>query len=333
MSMAFNQSLAMMTVLFFGLAGEIQADDISRKASFEPVITRGLQYIAKDGQKWIDSKKCVTCHEVTYMLWSYREAQIAGFKVDEEKLQEWTTWSYDWKSWFNNNRELKQEEAHANNPETLALFILSKTSPEEGESWKQQYVQHIIAAQLESGLWKAGGQLPMQKRPLPETQEVTTAWNLLAIIESGVKSPQVDESLKKGLDAFGDVKAGISTEWWATRYIIERKIGSKEKAEIFLQGLIERQLKDGGWGWLVAEESDALGTGLALFALSHADKNMSESINKAQNFLKNSQQTDGRWKVKSTLKRNRDKVTFNTSVWGSSWAVIGLSRTLSLDEN
>ena len=56
------------------------ADDAVRAA-----IERSLPFIQTEGQKWIDEKKCVTCHQVPFMVWSLNAAADRGIVLDERK--------------------------------------------------------------------------------------------------------------------------------------------------------------------------------------------------------------------------------------------------------
>ncbi len=51
---------------------------------------RSVPYLEKDGVAWIKERKCVTCHYVGFMVWSFRDARGRGFDIDKEKLAEWT---------------------------------------------------------------------------------------------------------------------------------------------------------------------------------------------------------------------------------------------------
>ncbi|MDB4621780.1 hypothetical protein OAG82_02865 [Rubripirellula sp.] len=80
-----------------------------------------------------------------------------------------------------------------------------------------------------------------------------------------------------------------------------------------------------GWGWLTTESSDALATGMAIYALSrHSNDNRERSILKAVTFLTESQTSDGSWQVPGTKKTARNKPTPTSNYWGTAWAVIGL---------
>jgi len=89
------------------------------------------------------------------------------------------------------------------------------------------------------------------------------------------------------------------------------------------------QQPDGGWGWLWADKSDAFGTGLALYALAEAGVPRSHSaIERAWKFLIETQNHDGSWTVNGTKTAHKDKPHPMSGFWGSTWALLGLSRSL-----
>ncbi len=58
-------------------------------------VQRSLPYIEKIGVEWINSRKCNSCHTVTFLVWSHNAAAAHGLDVDRKKLAEWTRWSLD----------------------------------------------------------------------------------------------------------------------------------------------------------------------------------------------------------------------------------------------
>ena len=89
--------------------------------------------------------------------------------------------------------------------------------------------------------------------------------------------------------------------------------------------LIGHQNADGGWGWLLEGDSDALATGQALYALSYMEPAIRrEAVQRAREFLEKTQQPDGSWQVPSTLADQNDKPIEVSNDWGTAWAVIGL---------
>ena len=65
------------------IAGAQQEETRSLKQSIESAIP----YIQQNAQVWIDQKKCVSCHQIPFGLWSTQVAKDAGHKIDEELFQ------------------------------------------------------------------------------------------------------------------------------------------------------------------------------------------------------------------------------------------------------
>ena len=82
---------------------------------------------------------------------------------------------------------------------------------------------------------------------------------------------------------------------------------------------------DGGWEWILNQESDALATGMVLYALNQSGMDpKQERILKAVEFLTSSQNDDGSWDVKGTKNAKKDRVEKPSTYWGTTWAVITL---------
>ena len=181
------------------------------------------------------------------------------------------------------------------------------------------FAEALVKNQQEQGGWKPCGQLPAQKRSLEETTQVTSAWTLLALDSNQTTADR--EQL--ALAAIQNTNPA-STEWWAVHLLLAEK-RREMNASALCDALIEKQQPDGGWGWLTADPSDALATGMAIYALSRHDANKNKAaISKAVSFLTTSQSSDGSWKVPGTKKTTRDKPTPTSNYWGTAWAVIGL---------
>jgi squalene-hopene/tetraprenyl-beta-curcumene cyclase len=76
----------MITIAF--LLSVLASQDDARTA-----VERSLPYLEKEGLAWIRNRKCLSCHVVTFMLWSHEEARAKGIPVDSKKLADWTEWS------------------------------------------------------------------------------------------------------------------------------------------------------------------------------------------------------------------------------------------------
>jgi len=289
---------------------------------------RAIPYLEKDGTAWITERKCISCHYVAYMVWSFHDAGERGFAIDKTKLAEWTDWSLN--------------HAVGQGTEGPAQMLLARDRTDKSEKTVkviESLRDAIIKGQDKDGFWKPGGQLPAQKRPLTETTHVSTMWNALALdsldqpddpnqpnvaIESRDKAL---EWLKKNPPNGND--PAVSSEWYAARILVEKKFGDQRAVDALRDKILAAQHPDGGWGWLWADGSDAFGTGLSLYALSQVGTPRSHpAIQQAWKFLIETQTENGSWIVNGTKTGTKDKPHPFSSFWGSSWALLGLSHSL-----
>lgn len=255
-----------------------------------------------------------------------------GVEINQQQLRETIKWSVDWENWTapKNLDTTDQSQAEAGNIDTMYQLLLGQSYTNDGISRDkiETFRAALMVNQQQDGSWNACGQLPMQNRPLRETTEVTTMWTLLALQPRSRELANWDEKLANAKLLIAESQTGESSEWWAVRMLFEQQFGSKEKAAGLTKHLLSIQNDDGGWGWLVNKPSDALGTGVALFALSHQSREANEAaVRRARQFLLETQQDDGSWTVPSTIKRAKSKAKDTSNYWGTAWAVIGLIRT------
>ena len=71
---------------------EAQESGRSADATILAAIEKSLPYIQKQGRYWINEKKCVSCHRITFMNWSLSAARENGIKVDNELLTKDIRW-------------------------------------------------------------------------------------------------------------------------------------------------------------------------------------------------------------------------------------------------
>lgn len=283
-------------------------------------VAKAVPFLKAEGVGWMKKRGCVSCHQIPTMLWSLSTAFDRGFDVREDELRQWKSWSTDVVNFVKpaDKKSVDRDKTMSGNIDTMNGLLLAIQGDREA-AWRETFAAALVANKNEDGSWQACGQLPMQKRPSQETTRVTVAWTLLALADQGFPWPP--ESL-----AFVDAgQPAISTEWWATRLLLADAAGDAANTAQFGTRLMELQREDGGWGWLTADDSDALGTGLAICALERAAiEHRGAAIQQATKFLTTTQESDGSWRVKGTKKSTRNKHTETSDYWGTAWAVIGL---------
>lgn len=300
------------------------------------VVEKSLPYIEKQGLYWIEKKKCVSCHRISFMTWSLSAAARRGFEVDLAKLNEWIDWSV--------GEGIPKAEGDkpvaTKNADGLSQQLFSRHEYPENdsrnESWAR-YVDLIVDVQRKDGSWKPAGQLPGQKRPQKETADISAGWHTLALSREldaqrdSARQESIRSALMGARRQFGDRQQATSTEW----YVLKLLLATQQRDDDAVAGaraeLLTLQKPDGSWGWLTADPGDALATGMSLYALaasSESNPDHADGIQKAIGFLQRTQRDDGSWAVKGTKEKKKDSVEETAVYWGTTWAVIGLLETL-----
>jgi hypothetical protein len=314
------------------LSDQLQADEAKEtEETVRKIVGNSLDYIEKRGESWRKARHCHSCHRTTFTIWALNRAGEKGFDVNAEQLKTWNERGRKWESFTRGEKLEKMEPAKVLRDENAAVgqMLLGRPHGENQADWVTLYRTRLLEGQEPAGFWKAGGQLPRQKRPNRETTETNTMWAMIALRDSKGEDPQMKKALQKARKWMGNKTNPISTEWWVTRLLVERDFGHDKKADDLLKTLLSKQNPDGGWGWLTNDKSDAFGTGLALYAFAKEGLSLEHpKLQKAVLFLKQTQRKDGAWEVNGTKKQDRDEPAETAKYWGTTWAVIGLLELL-----
>lgn len=302
-------------LLFVLLVGQVHATEELRAS-----ITRGLGFLAKEGDAWIAKEKCLACHHQPMIFWSHAEAQRRGFAVDAQQLQGWLKWSATYTD-------------AKGGPEVLALWLLAAPPAplQPADSMRPaELVKFILATQQPPGSWRPTGRLAQnQQRPPVEATEFVTRLTLLGLMTADASDAKAAAARERALKWLIQTAAPQSFETLVFRALVAQPGGQAD--ELFKQ-VLAQQHADGGWSWRMGgTKSDSLATGLALYALRDVKAEQAgEAVTHARIWLLTTQREDGAWPVQSSLisalpGADHLKVTDGLyTAWGSAWAVIGL---------
>jgi len=256
-------------------------------------VEKAIPYVISEGNAWIESKDCTSCHRTSFQTWAMTSALNIGVKIDPTALEELRVWS---RSDLNAINEEDQKAAATRNLECVSHILWAERklfAPRNDQETRNTFLQYLRENQLESGLWEANGQLPLQRRSKEETQRVSTMWNALALGTSPDQSSQ---------DARAKAMAQIAQS-------------------------------TAGQSWVGETGSDPMATGMALYALRSARVPVADpAIQNGTDFLVTQQADNGSWETTPGTKQKAQGKPVETSIyWGTCWAVIGLTAILDDD--
>src|SRR3954470_18282634 len=87
------------------------ADPPATEGPVRAAIARSLPFIQAEGERWIAEKKCVTCHQVPFMVWALNAAAGRGIELDASKRKECGSWAVEWKN-MATKEDLEKGEQH-----------------------------------------------------------------------------------------------------------------------------------------------------------------------------------------------------------------------------
>ena len=129
-------------------SGLLGADVKPSEADVRKTIARGLPYLEKEGLAWIKQRNCMSCHNVSFMLWAHNEAKAHGVDVDAKKLAEWNDWSLgnslSQHTWF----QLSDTALESLRKEGLPETIAAKLKPLVKKGWESE--SDLLAALKQS---------------------------------------------------------------------------------------------------------------------------------------------------------------------------------------
>jgi squalene cyclase len=320
--------------VLFALLGVVCASDARDKRSpVETTINRGLTFLVKDALAWKNTRKCVSCHHASLVVWSMREAKQRGHAVDEPVLAELTKWiaeSGDGK--VNMARPASAPKAQSSKALHFALGLESDPRPEpKTREGLKLLLKTVQSEQTENGSWSSW---PETRPPIfGTTDEIATLLATLAFTSPvAAGDPSAKLVRDKGIQWLSEHKAGDDLQAITMRLVLWKRLDRpNDECEPLLQRIKGRQNADGGFSQIPGMPSDAWGTGQALYALACAGFKPEDPLaERARAFLIKTQRANGSWPMTSRPTKPGgagSKSLVPITCAGSAWAVLGLVRS------
>ena len=316
--------------LLLGVCGVcVHAEETAKpdEARLRVAIVNGLDFLAREGDTWMNEKDCNACHHMPVLLWSQREAKRRGFTIDQARLDEFIEWT---------DARSKKIDAGLEMTAFLKLAMPDKPAPE--------LTKLIVAGQQADGSWKPAGQFAtMQRRDTQEATGNSARIFLLALATQETDQPAAEAARTKAAALLDKNAPAKSVETLVYRLLYARRFGKAEEADALRAEILKYEHPDGGWSFMIGEaKSDPLATGEALYILQQSpDPSSKDAIARAQDWLLSNQGEDGGWSIDITRISKMDRsgpaksksfkaATGIYTYWGSAWATIGLLQGVSV---
>ena len=310
------------------IAPVASSDEPLGASQIEDAVSASLPFLLREGRAWMDGTAwvqdgtgCVSCHQVPFALWAQGAGKELPDSEDSANADAWAELGVDAAA-----HALRDDNGR---PGIFAPLLLTAGGLSQAD--RRDILDQLVERQRRDGRWRARGQFPAQRRSIDETDAVITMWNLLAI--GGDSSTDLTASGDRAVAwlATQDTPwTERSTEWLIARSLLDERDGDGDQRAGLVGEVLARQNEDGGWGFLAGDPSDAMTTGQALFGLAGlGHSTAADARDRGVSYLLTRQNEDGSWTVPSRLLSDEPSARndYVYDVWGTSWAVIGLSAT------
>jgi squalene cyclase len=311
---------------FVSLSSAAPSTDTPTAPQVRAALDKALPFLEQKCVAWLDKQKCIACHHGAWTVWGLNEAKHAGLTVDPKTFD---ALSARVAAMYMKDVPNYQKKKNGWVESTYMLLSRDYGPAADKDSAEVDKAAHVVmlAGQRADGSWKYAGQ--GLERPDVDNDEATTLWALLALPHASKGDTSNTAVRESALAWLKKMKPGPGLDSLALRLAVETRFGDPARAAELKDELIARQNPNGGWKWSEKRPSDAFATGESLYVLALAGvKSDDPAISRAWKFLVATQRPDGSWLCDTRKpKGGREISTF----WGTSWAVIGLSRSLPVN--
>jgi len=320
------------------------ASSATSAAPTHQAVERSISYLQTEATRWLQERKCSTCHHVPMAIWSLAEARRQGYAIDEKVLADVTEATLGSLDKMVATVVLRlpatppDPRPFANGISMGAVYLAVGAGALPSVDKQVQdslalIANHIVDKQRDDGSWEFFGNGP----PIAESQATDAAWTILALEAAAARSDASESTraaLAKAKEWLARAKLPDSHQAQVVSLLMEISAGkSRDACPASVDRLMRRQNADGGWSQTAEMPSDAYATGQTLYALSLAglDADLPE-VRRAIAYLVSTQAEDGTWPMTSRPTRDGKSPGATSLVpityAGTAWATLGLVRSV-----
>ncbi len=127
-------------------------------AELRKSIAESLPYITKYSDRWLESRGCISCHVVSFSIWSNQAAKQKGFSVDQKKIDEWIEVAHSESPELKPAVKLTKDNIAGLKSDRIPDAVLAKLKPIEDTRFATQYLlEGKLASLLSAEEMKTAG--------------------------------------------------------------------------------------------------------------------------------------------------------------------------------
>jgi len=152
---------------------------------------------------WMQERKCNSCHNVTFLVWTHNQAAALGFDIDRTKLAQWTKWSLadslSNRFWF----KLRPRALASLKADGFPQALLARLKPLEDKTYltRQDYLHALEEAVGRENL-AANEERLLKEATLPNNGGGPDTLSQLLLAQAASSQ---DESVKESSAAIGSL--------------------------------------------------------------------------------------------------------------------------------
>ena len=259
--------------------------------------TRAVRLVDQTSAKFLETRKCFTCHTQTLSAMVLKEARKRGFEIDQQNLSRQVERVYEL------HRFTKDREPSGIRVDTVGYGLWALDIGQHApDGMTEDMTWYLLNYQKDLGHWKT-----TVHRPPTEASDFTTNYVAIRGLKRYGTAEQIEEIATRTAAVeqwlARAVTADTEDQVFRLRLAHELKIAPKEKTS-FVQKLISEQRDNGGWAQKLGMKPDAYATGSALVALHEAGGLSIDhpTWQRGLDYLLRAQKPDGSWHVVTRAK-------------------------------